>query len=91
MFANKKVLLLKTTTKLFQLLQGTVALGFNAPALDRKIEGSNLAANFSFERTTMTREKRGDEFGNEDRKRRARRTNDHRRVKQARSTKKTRS
>ena len=45
-----------------------MALWFNAPALDRKIEGSNLAANFSFERTTMTREKRGDEFGNEDRK-----------------------
>ena len=43
-----------------------MALWSYAPALDRKIEGSNLAANFSFERTTMMREKRGDEFGKED-------------------------
>ena len=49
-------------------MQGTVALWSNAPALDWKIEGSNLAANFSFERMTMTREKRGDEFGNEESK-----------------------
>ena len=48
--------------------QGAVALWSNAPTLDRKIEGSNLAANCSFEWTTMTREKGGDKFGNEDRK-----------------------
>ena len=47
--------------------QGAVALWSSASTLDRKIEGSNLAANFSFERRTMTPEKRGDEFGNEDR------------------------
>ena len=52
----------------FPYRQGAVALWSSASTLDRKIEGSNLAANFSFERTTMTREKRGDEFGNEDRK-----------------------
>ena len=45
-----------------------MALWSSASTLDRKIKGSNLAANFSFERTTTkTREKRGDEFGNEDR------------------------
>ena len=47
------------------LRQGAVALWSSAYTLDRKIEGSNLAANFSFERTTMTREERGDEFGDE--------------------------
>ena len=71
--------------------QGAVALWSSASTLDRKIEGSNLAANFSFERTTMTREKRGDEFGNENRKtRHARKTNDRRRVERAR-LKQTRS
>ena len=34
-----------------------MALWFNAPALDRKIEGSRPAANSYFERTTKTREK----------------------------------
>ena len=49
---------------------GAVALWSNASALDRKIEGSNLAANFFFQWTTMTREE--EEFGNENEKRRAR-------------------
>ena len=37
-----------------------MALWSSASTLYRKIEGSNLAANFSFERTAMTRQKRGD-------------------------------
>ena len=66
---RKKIIHLKKSMTVTQsksmTKQGTVALWFNASALDRKIEGSNLAANFSFERTTMTREERGDEFGDE--------------------------
>ena len=36
--------------------QGTVALWSNAPALDRKIEGSNLAANSFASERPSTRE-----------------------------------
>ena len=49
-----------------------MALWSDASALDRKIEGSKLAANFSFKWTTKTRKKRGDEFGSETKKRKRR-------------------
>ena len=73
--------------------QGAVALWSNASTLDRKIEGSNLAANCSFEWTTMTRKKGGDEFGNEDRKlgAPAKLTTIDKWNERARKTKKTRS
>ena len=50
--------------------QGTVALWFNALALDRKIEGSNLAANSFASERPLTRETK--QIGNENKKKRAR-------------------